>query len=55
VDQLEIGQKTMSIFSLIDFEPNKHLTLCLNKTRTSAFEWLQEQIQNFKIPGFIRE
>lgn len=37
VDQLEIGQKIMSIFDLIDFEPNKHLTLLLNKRIPKIF------------------
>ncbi len=31
LDQLEVGQKIMTIFDLIDFEQNKHLTFQLNK------------------------
>jgi len=37
VDQLEIGQKIMTIFDLIDFEPNKHLTFRLNKKIPKIF------------------
>jgi len=31
LDKLEIGQKIMFIFQLIDFEQNKHITIRLNK------------------------
>ncbi len=34
---LEIGQKIMTIFELIDFKPNKHLTLGLNKRIPKIF------------------
>jgi len=37
VDQLEIGQTIMTIFDLIDFEPNRHLTLRLNKRVPKIF------------------
>lgn len=37
LDQLEPGQKIMSIFNLIDFEQNKHLTLRLNKRSLKIF------------------
>lgn len=37
LDQLEPGQKIMSIFNLIDFEQNKHLTFRLNKRALKIF------------------
>jgi len=37
LDQLELGQKIMNIFDLIDFEQNKHLTFRLNKRFPEIF------------------
>jgi hypothetical protein len=33
LDQLQIGQRAMTIFQLVDFEPNRHLTLRLDAAR----------------------
>ena len=37
LDQLEIGQKIMTIFDLIDFKPDKHLTFRMNKRVADIF------------------
>jgi hypothetical protein len=36
LDQLQIGQSVMTIFQLVDFEPNLHLTLRLDAARARA-------------------
>ncbi|HET8840342.1 MAG TPA: hypothetical protein VFN35_02700 [Ktedonobacteraceae bacterium] len=36
LDQLQIGQRVMTIFQLVDFEQNQHLTLCLRTARARA-------------------
>lgn len=38
LDQLEIGQKIMTIFDLIDFKLDKHLTIRLNKRIPNIFK-----------------
>ena len=35
-DQLQVGQRVMTIFQLVDFEPNRHLTLRLRVARAKA-------------------
>lgn len=37
LDQLQVGQRVCTIFQLVDFEPNRHLTLRLRATRANAF------------------
>jgi hypothetical protein len=36
LDQLQLGQRVMTIFQLVDFEPNRHLTLRLRSARAKA-------------------
>lgn len=36
LDQLQVGQRVMTIFQLVDFEPNRHLTLRLRAARAKA-------------------
>jgi hypothetical protein len=36
LDQLHVGQRVMTIFRLVDFEANRHLTLRLCATRAKA-------------------
>ena len=36
LDRLQVGQRVMTIFQLVDFEPNRHLTLCLRSARAKA-------------------
>ncbi len=36
LDQLQVGQRVMTIFQLVDFEPNRHLTLRLRVARAKA-------------------
>ncbi|GHO54586.1 hypothetical protein [Ktedonobacter robiniae] len=37
LDQLQVGQSMCTIFQLVDFEPNRHLTLRLSSPRARAF------------------
>ena len=37
LDQLQVGQRVMTIFQLVDFEPNQHLTLLFTLPRARAF------------------
>jgi hypothetical protein len=37
LDQLQVGQRVCTIFQLVDFEPNRHLTLRLRAARAKAF------------------
>jgi hypothetical protein len=37
LDQLHVGQRVCTIFQLVDFEPNRHLTLRLWAARAKAF------------------
>lgn len=36
LDQLQVGQRVMTIFQVVDFEPNRHLTLRLRSARAKA-------------------
>ncbi len=38
LDQLQVGQSVMTIFRLVDFEPNRHITLRLSGARANFGE-----------------
>ena len=56
LDRLEIGQDVMTIFSLIDFKPNEHLTIRLKPSPSASSLFGDVAVSYFVVPkdGFCR-